>query len=59
MKISLLILTLMMPMVSLIGADKGSDKYHFGLLSNAPQTFDQNGKNVVPKHIVGQKYLFL
>ena len=59
MKISSLILMLMIPLVSLTSAEKGTDKYHFNLLSDAPVIFDQSGKNVIPKHIIGQKYLFL
>jgi thiol-disulfide isomerase/thioredoxin len=59
MKLSSLFLILMIPMVSLIGAENGSDKFHFNLLSNAPLTFDQSGKNVIPRQIISQKYLFL
>ena len=40
-------------------ADKNDDKFHFNLLSDAPKVFDSTGKNLLPKHIIKQKYLIL
>lgn len=40
-------------------AEKKEDKFHFNLFSEAPKVFDATGKNVVPKHIIDQKYVIL
>jgi|GEM_PF-3424042 len=41
------------------GAEKAEAKFHYSLFSDSPPIFNASGKNIIPKHIIQQKYLFL
>ncbi len=49
-----------LPATAALGAaEKAEIKFHYSIFSDSPPVFNASGKNVIPKHIIQQKYLFL